>query len=173
MKMLYTVLMEDKEIKRYPFKFSPLMIVCFVLALALCGLCFGLTTPRFIAFLQGEQDVYGWIQFVLLYVFSLLGAALALSILIRTQYILTEDRLILQFGFIRSKYEISSIVSVHLFKGMNKLTVYFDDFKTKYMVIVVKEAWYDDFVQTLLARKPSIGFSFTSPEEEEEFKKKK
>ncbi len=166
--------MEQQEIKRYPFKFSPLMIVVFALGLALCAASLCLTTWNFIGFLQSDElgSIYSWIQYVLLYLFGGLFAVLILAMLIRSQYILTDRQLILQFGIIRSKYEISGICSVHLFKGMNKLAVYFDDFRTKYMMIVVKDSWYDDFVKTLLARKPSIGFSFSSPEEEEELKKK-
>ena len=86
---------------------------------------------------------------------------------------ITEKQLILQFGFIKQKYELKSIYSVHLFKGLNKLAVYFDDFKTKYTVVVVKDTWYDEFVKTLIERNPKIGFSFSTPEEEEEYKKKK
>ena len=63
--------------------------------------------------------------------------------------------------------------SVHLFRGSNKLAVYFDDFKTKYVVIVVKEKWYDDFIKTLTARNERIAFSFSTAEEEEEVKRKK
>lgn len=170
--MIYTDVME-KESKRYPFKFSPLMLACFLLGLALCLAGFGLTVWRFVDFLKTDiRSVYGWISHLLLFFMCLFLTALILSMLIRSQYIITDKRITVQFGFIKQNYEIKNVYSVHLFKGMNKLAVYFDDFKTKYAVIVVKEIWYDDFVQTLLSKKPSIGFSFSTAEEEEEFKKK-
>ena len=160
-------------VKRYPFHFSALMIALFLLIIALCAAGFGLTTWRFLDFLQNDADsVYGWIQYLILYFVSVLLAVLIIAMLIRSQYIIDEKRLILQFGFIKTKYEIKSIYSIHLFKGSNKLTVYFDDFKTKYTVIVVKDVWYQDFIQTLTERKPSIGFSFTTAEEEDDLRKK-
>ena len=173
--MLYTVTMENPEndvsgTKKYPFKFTPFMLAVFYVALVLCAAGFGLTTWRFIGFLgDGADSVYQWIQYVILYFVSVFFSAVIVALLIRSQYVLTEDRLILQFGFIKQKYEIKSIYSVHLFKGLNKLA----DFRTKYTVIVVKEIWYDDFVKELMRRKPGIGFSFSTPEEEEEMKNKK
>ena len=93
--------------------------------------------------------------------------------LVRSQYILTEKELVLQFGFVKSRYEIKKIFSARVFKKSNKLTVYFDDFKTKYMVIVVREEWYDEFVKELGARNEKIEFDFVSVKEEEEWKNNK
>lgn len=164
----------ETTVKKYPFRFSAAMLALFVAALALCAVGFGLTTWRFLRFLgDGADSVYTWIQYVILYFVSVALAVLIIAMLIRSQYVVTEKQLILQFGFIRTRYELKSIYSVHLFQGANKLAVYFDDFKTKYTVIVVKEIWYDDFIRTLTERRPSIGFSFSSAEEEEEFKNKK
>ena len=160
--------------KSFPFKFTALMLVLFYLGLALCAFGFGFTLWRFLNFLQEDiSDVYSWIQFVLLFFVCLFLGTLIISMLCRSRYVITEKQLILQFGFIKQKYELKSIYSVHLFKGMNKLAVYFDDFKTKYTVVVVKDTWYDEFVKTLIERNPKIGFSFSTPEEEEEYKKKK
>ncbi|MDE6676327.1 MAG: PH domain-containing protein, partial [Clostridia bacterium] len=87
--------------------------------------------------------------------------------------IVTEKQLIMQFGIIRSRYEIKDIYSVRLFRGSNKLTVYFDDYKTKFMVIVVKDSWYSDFIEALTKRNEKISFDFITPEEERDQKKKK
>lgn len=163
----------DVAVKRYPFRFSKLMIFMFVLGLILSLLGFALTLWRFLRFLKdGQTSVYGWMQYIILFFVCVFLFAALLGILIRSQYLITGKRLILQFGFIRQKFEISSIYSVHLFKGLGKLAVYFDDFKTKYIIIVIKEELYDDFVQTLIERKPGIGFSFSTAEEEDEIKKK-
>lgn len=160
--------------KCYPFRFSPLIYALFGVGLALCAVGFGLTLWQFLDFLQGDlTSVYGWITHLILFFASLFLAVIVIAMLIRSQYILTDTDLIMQFGIIRQKYAIKNIVSVHLFKGMNKLAVYFDDFRSNYIVIVVKDIWYDDFLRALLERKPEIGFSFSTPEEEEEFKNKK
>lgn len=173
--MFYNIGMKKEEdAKIYPFKFSPLMIGVFSLAILLCAVCFGLSLWRFLNFLQTDiSSPYGWIQYILLFFVSVFLAVLVIAMLIRARYIITDKQLITQFGLVRQKYEIKNIYSIHLFQGMGKLAVYFDDFKTKYIIIAVKDCWYDDFVQTLLSKKPGLSFSFSSAEEEEEIKKKK
>lgn len=177
--MFYTVGMKTNEpktefpVKRYPFRFSAAMLILFCAALLLCVAGFALTTWRFLNFLaDGANSVYGWIQYFILYFVSVFLAVLIAAMLVRSEYVITDKQLIQRFGVIRTKYEIKNIYSVHLFQGARKLAVYFDDFKTKYTVIVVKESWYSDFIKTLSERKPSIGFSFSGAEEEEELKKK-
>ena len=163
----------DVAIKRYPFKFTSFMLIAFAAGLILSLICFGLTLWRFLSFLREDSSsIYGWMQYIILFIVSVCFAILIIAMLIRSQYIITGTQLILQFGLIKQKFEIKNIYSVHLFKGMNKLAIYFDDFKTNYTVIVIKDIWYDDFTQTLLERKPSIGFSFSTAEEEDEIKKK-
>lgn len=163
----------DVAIKRYPFKFSALMLVLFIAGLLLSIAGFGITLWRFLNFLKDDpSSVYTWIQYILLFFVSVFLAVLIASILIRSQYLITGTDLVLQFGFVRQKYALKTIYSVHLFKGLNKLAVYFDDFKTQYAVIVIKEEWYDDFIKTLTERRPGIGFSFSTPEEENDLKKK-
>lgn len=173
--MRYTFLMKNKpQTKRYPYRFSSLILALFVAGLALCAASLILTGFRIYHFLGNEEKtVYEWLQYGILLFMSLLFFVLIVSMLLRSQYEITDEYLVMQFGVIRSKYRIDSIFSVHLFRGANKLAVYFDDFHTNYIVIVVKPEWYDDFVRTLIEKKPSIAFSFSTAEEEEEIKKKK
>ncbi len=161
-------------VKRYPFRFSTLTLLLILLGLLLSAAGFALTTWQFTGFLSdGDMtSVYEWLKYALLYLVSVLFAVLLTAMLIRSQYILNDRELVMQFGLIRSRYALKTIYSVHLFKGANKLAVYFDDFHTKYMVIVVKESWYDDFVKSLLERNEKIGFSFSTAEEENDAKKK-
>lgn len=174
----YTIPMEqiknNPQNKIFRFRFSPLLLAVMIVGLALCAACIGLTSWQFADFLRGDlTSVYDWLKFFLLYFVSVFLAVLILSMLVRSQYILTEKELVLQFGFVKSRYEIKKIFSARVFKKSNKLTVYFDDFKTKYMVIVVREEWYDEFVKELGARNEKIEFDFVSVEEEEEWKNNK
>ncbi len=56
--------------------------------------------------------------------------------------------------------------------GTKKLNVYFDDFKSRFITIVVKEEWYDDFIKTLTSINEKIEFDFTDPENNDRKKKK-
>ena len=165
----------DENVKKYPFKFSPLMAALCALGLTLAAAGIGLTIWQFVEFLGvGDlSSVWEWSKYILLSLVSVLLAVLLTAMLIKSQYIISDRYLIMQFGLIRSKYDLKTVYSVHLFRGSGKLAVYFDDFKTKYMIIVVKSSWYDDFIKTLTERNSRIAFSFSTQEEEDEIKRKK
>ncbi len=76
------------------------------------------------------------------------------------------------FGIIKTKYDIEKIESVLLDRNTKKLSVFFSE--SHFIVIVVKEEWYEDFVAELLKVKPDIEFSINSKENtpDDETKKK-
>lgn len=155
--------------KHYKFRFTNLILGLLWAALVLCVAGFIWNIIRFMQ--TGAASVYEWLQYGILFFTTVFFAALIVSMFICSRYTITDKQLITQFGFIRSKYSIANITSVHLFKGAGKLAVYFND--NKYMVIVVKPEWYEEFIKELLQRNDKIGFSFSTAEEEEEIKKKK
>lgn len=162
---------QPTEIKRYRFRFSPLILSVLILGVVLCLAGIGLTTWQLIDFLKEDHSsVYGWMTYFLMYFASVSLAVLLTAILIRSQYVVTKTHVILQFGLVKTKYEIKKIFSLKLFRGSNRLTVYFDDFKTNFAVIVVKDTWYDDFIKTLTERNPRIEFDFITAEEELQWK---
>ena len=166
----------EKSVKTYKFRFTPMMIAVFCVGILLCAACFALTTWQFVEFVSGIRgditSAWEWIKYILLYFVSVFLAVILIAMLIRSRYIVTEKRLITQFGIIFSKYEIKKIRSVCLVSGTKKLNVYFDDFKNHFITIVVKEEWYDDFIKTLTSINERIEFDFTAPENNEGKKKK-
>lgn len=166
----------EKPVKMYKFRFSPMMIAVFCIGIVLCAVCFALTCWQFVEFVIGVRgdisSVWEWIKYILLYFVSVFLSLLLIAMLIRSRYIITERRLITQFGIIFSKYEIKKIRSVCLVSGTKKLNVYFDDFKSRFITIVVKEEWYDDFIKTLTSINEKIEFDFTDPENSDRKKKK-
>ena len=158
---------------RFRFKFTPFMFVLSAAGLFLCAVCIAYTSWQIALFVKAGDlsSVYSWMKFGLLYLVAILLAVLLIAMLIRSQYVVTDKALIMQFGFIKQKFDLKTIYSVHLFKGAGRLAVYFDDFKTNYVIIVVKEAWYNEFIRELTSRNERIAFSFSTAEEEEEVKK--
>lgn len=160
---------------RWKFLFSPFTLAMLILALALCAAGLSLTTWQFVDFLRTGNlaSALEWAKFFLLYAVSIFIAVIVTAMLIRSEYVLTDQRLTLVFGLIRMRYGLDTIRSAHLFKGANKLALYFNDEKTRYTVIVISPKSYDDFVRAIILRNERIAFTFSTPEEEEEFKKKK
>ena len=166
----------EKPVKTYKFRFSPMMIAVFCIGIVLCAVCFALTSWQFVEFVIGVRgdisSVWEWIKYILLYFVSVFLSLLLIAMLIRSRYIITERRLITQFGIIFFFFLIKKIRSVCLVSGTKKLNVYFDDFKSRFITIVVKEEWYDDFIKTLTSINEKIEFDFTDPENNDRKKKK-
>lgn len=169
--------MEEKRPKAtkysFPFHFTPMMLAVLILLLLLCAGGFGLTLWQFLGFLKGDlSSVWEWMKYLLMFLVCGLLFVLVVAMLIRSQYVIDDRELILQFGFIKTRYELKKIYSVRHFMGSGKLAVYFDDMKNQYAIIVVKESWFDAFVKALREKNENIEFDFTSAEEEDELKKK-
>ena len=167
----------EKPVKIYKFRFTPLMITVFTIGILLCAACFALTSWQFVGFIGGWRgdiaSAWEWLKYLLLYFVSIFLAVLLIAMLIRSRYIVTQKRLITQFGVIFSKYEIKTIRAIALLGGSKKLNVYFDDLRNRFITIVVKEEWYDDFIKTLTSINEHIEFDFTSAEDEQSGNKKK
>lgn len=94
-----------------------------------------------------------------------------ISLLISSYYSVDGNVLKTSFGIIKSKYDISEITSIILDRTTNKLAVYFKN--NNYIVIVVKDEWYDEFIDTLCAANGKIEFSIKSKEPENPDNEKK
>ena len=85
-----------------------------------------------------------------------------ISLLVSSYYSIDGKTLKTSFGIIKSKYDITKIETVLLDRTTNKLSVYFND--NNFIVIVVKEDWYDDFIDALCKANTNIEFSIKSKE---------
>jgi hypothetical protein len=110
------------------------------------------------------SEVTDFITHPLLILASLFCIALTISILCKSQYIVTDKEYIMQFGFIKSTYAIKDITKAVYDTDKKKLTVFVGE---EFSVLPLCADWHEDFVQALRAVKPSIDYSFTSSKTEE------
>lgn len=95
------------------------------------------------------------------------------SLLISSYYSIEDKYFKTSFGIIKSKYEISDIETVILDRTTNKLSVYFKN--NSFIVVVVKDEWYNEFIDALCKANRNISFSIKSKENsgDKDDKKKK
>jgi hypothetical protein len=79
-----------------------------------------------------------------------------------------EKNFVTSFGLIKSKYQVDQIELITLDRTTNKLTVTF--INGEYIVIVVKQDWYNEFIEALLAANRKIEYSIISKEDEKDKK---
>lgn len=147
---------------KYKFTTLALVLICFGIVLALVGI--GLNTYNIFAerVWLYENNTLQVIRYVLVYFVSIALAIILISLLLSSYYSVDEKHFKTSFGIIKSSYDIKTIKLIHLDRTTNKLSVYFDD--NKFIVIVVKKEWHDEFIDTLLKANPEIEFSIESKE---------
>ena len=150
--------------KTFKYKFTPLMKALMIIGLVLCGIGFGINL--FYCIVNGIKNaadpVYPAMQYALMFFITVFLAALILSVLLNSAYVIDGKTFKTKFGFIVSKYDAEKIESVTLDRKTNKLTVTFES--GEFIVIVVKQDWYEEFVTALLLANPKIEYTINSLE---------
>lgn len=158
--------------KRFRYKFTAVMKVAIIAGLILSAA--GFTVNLVMCIINGVSSaadpVYPILQYTLMFFVTVALFAILLSVLLNSAYVIDGKSFKTKFGFITSKYDIASIVNVTLDRKTNKLAVTFEN--DTYIVIVVKQDWYDDFIKALLEANPQIEYTINSLEKPEDENKK-
>lgn len=150
--------------KVFKYKFTRLITSFIYIGMALSVIAFGLNTYFLIVndISTAVNIVYPILQYSLMYLVSVLLFIICLSLLISSYYSVDGKTFKTSFGIIKSKYDVDKIESIVLDRTTNKLAVYFSE--DNYLIIVVNEEWYEDFVCALLKANPRIEYTINSKE---------
>lgn len=148
--------------KIFKYKFSKLLKALMILGLVLCAVGFGVNLYYCIAYgvRNAADPVYPVMQYVLMFFVTIVLFTLLLSIMVRSAYVIDGKTFKTRFGFIVSKYDVEKIDNITLDRKTNKLTVTFTS--GEFMVIVVKQEWYEEFITELLLANPKIEYTINS-----------
>lgn len=150
--------------KVFKYKFSKLTISLIYIGIALCFVGLGINIYSVIAsnISEAANPVYPIIQYTLMFLIPIALLVLLISLIFSSYYSIDGKILKTSFGIIKSKYDITEIQSVMLDRTNNKLCVYLKN--NSFFVIVVKEEWYEDFIDTLCKANPQIEYTINSKE---------
>ena len=159
--------------KVFKYKFTKTITVFIYLGLALSVAAVAADTYLVIAegIKSAANPVYPIIQYTLMYVVGILLFIILLSLLLSSYYAIDGTTFKTSFGIIKSKYDVNKIQSIILDRTTGKLSVYFNE--NTFIVIVVKEEWYEDFIDELLKANPKIEYSVKSKENKPDDTEKK
>lgn len=157
------IVLYNLSMKVFKYKFTKLIyaLIGVILALSVAG--FGITLWQVIDFgLDTANPTFTVIRYILMFFVTVALFIILLSLLISSYYSVDgkTKTITTSFGFIKSRYDIENIDVITLDRTTNKLTVVFKD--EKFIVIVVKEEWYERFVQAILDVNPRIEYSIQS-----------
>jgi hypothetical protein len=148
--------------KYFKYKLTKGMIAVAVAAILLSLGGLGLSVYRLIK--SEFKEATDFITHPLLILACLFCLVLTISILAKSQYVVTDKEYIMQFGFIKSAYKIKDVTKVVYDTDTKKLTVFSGE---EFSVFPLCESWQEEFVQALRAVKPNIDYSFTSSKNQE------
>lgn len=159
--------------KVFKYKFTRLTSVFIYVGLALCVIGLGLNIYSVITSDIASEaiPIYSIIRYVLLFFIPIVLLVILISLLFSSYYSVDEKTLKTSFGIIKSKYDINEIETVLLDRTTNKLSVYFKN--NSFIVIVVKEEWYSEFIDAICNANSEIEFSIKSKDNDSENDSKK
>lgn len=158
--------------RTFKYKFTKVMTVFICLGLALSVAAAGINTYYVVAegIASAANPVYPIITYTLMYAVSLLLFIILLSLLLSSYYAIDGKTFKTSFGIIKSKYDIEKIENIVLDRETNKLSVYFDE--NNFIVIAVREEWYEDFIDLMLKANRNIAYTIKSKENKKDDDKK-
>ena len=145
--------------KMFKYRLTPVMLTLAIAVLALCLAGIGLSIYRIVK--SVPQDFSDYLKSPLLIAISAFCVAVVIAILVKSQYVVTDEFYILQFGFIKSKYPLQDVTSLELNTDTQKLTIHLKD---GYTVLSLNADESNDFVQAVQKINPDVEFSFTLTE---------
>lgn len=132
------------------------MLVLAIAVLLLCGAGIVLSVYRIV---QMPPRLFAdYLKSPLIIVISAFCIAVVLGILIKSQYVVTTEYYILQFGFIKNKYPVKEVTSLELDSDTQKMTVYMGE---SFTVLSLSAEDNDEFVAAIRKVNPNVEFTFT------------
>lgn len=141
----------------FPFKLSKVIFALCLLCMAICVAGIVITVIRIVnnGGIKGVLDV---LKYPLLIVVEIFFIVFAISVIIRSRYIVTDTSLITQFGIVKSTYSLKDITTLTLDTKANKLFVYQGEV---FFVLSVRKEWQTQLIQAILQSKPDLSVNFT------------
>lgn len=139
----------------FKFKYSALVwvLLACVLALSLVGLIWN--AYNLIYFINSSVDKITSYSLIVLAIGALF--VIALGVVFFGRYTVKNGVFCMHLGFFATKYSTDEITEIVHFKKSDKLVVYFSD--QKYMVVMIANENYDNFVLALRNQNPKIAYN--------------
>lgn len=150
--------------KVFKYKFSRLTTIFIYVGIALCAIGIGVNV---FAIITGDpasaaNPIYPIIQYTLMFLIPIILLVILIALLVSSYYSIDDTTLKTSFGIIKSSYNVKDIDTILLDRTTDKLTVHFKN--NSFIVIVVKEEWYDEFIDALCKTNTEIEYSINSKE---------
>lgn len=144
--------------KKYKYKFTPLVIVLLIALLVIAVCCIGLNVYRLVDNIlkNNEINFYSWISYAVIILLSIIAIVLVISIFAKSYYEITKKAVILRWGLIKNEIDLKTVKQIKLSAVNHKLELIFED--ESFFVILTNELWFEEFVDEIKQKRPQIVF---------------
>lgn len=149
----------------FKITFSKIIYILAVAVFPLCGISVALSVYRIVNF--GITSFTDVLKYPFLILVSLFLIAVVVALLIKSQYVVKPNTLVVQYGFIKSSFDLKAVTSMTLDLTTNKLTIYTGE---QFLVLATDREWSETFIRAILDENPSIEYTyvFSEPENKKE-----
>ena len=152
--------------KIFKYKFTKLTISLIILGIVLCFIVLGINIYSIVTsdVKSAANLVYPIIQYTLMFLVPVVLLVVLLALVLSSHYSIDGKFLKTSFGVIKSKYDIQEIQGIVLDRESNKLVINFKNslLKNNFLIIVIKDDLYEDFIDTLCKANPQIEYTIHS-----------
>ena len=141
--------------KKFKFRFPPLVWVLLLVGLTICALALALNVYNLTQYIH--YDLFKYLPFIIYSVIALFLLFVVFSIMFFSEYSIKNGYLYVRYGIFYSKTKLDEIVQLAHFKKSDKLVVYFKG--QTFSVIVIAKEQYDAFVESLKEINKQIFFT--------------
>ncbi len=150
----------QQQTECFRYKLTPNLLLLCALVILLCIAGIAITVYRMILN-GGVLSPSDFLKYPFLIAVCIFCIAIVVALLIKSQYAVTNEHLITQFGFIKTKYLLKDITEIEHDRDTHKLTVKFGE---QFCVMTCLSEWADNFVRAILKANPNIEYSYTLTE---------
>ncbi len=141
--------------KKYSYKFTPLNIVLFCLGILAAVACIALNVKRLLEIAAAAiSGTYDYISAILAIAIGAAGMVVLIPLIVRSEYVVTNDKLITRWGVIASEIKLSDITRVTVYRSSQKLVVSYN--AKDYAVINIDKDLFENFCDELKAKNDKI-----------------
>lgn len=144
--------------KKYKYKFPSSLVIVGIVGIFVAIGCMVLGVYRFLNLLNEniKPTLYQYISFALTILLPIVYMVVAVSAYFNSYYYINDKQVVLKWGVISNKFNLSDIKEVKLITNDSKLELVFLD--DTYFLIATGKEWFDSFVDEIKTKKPNISY---------------
>ena len=139
--------------KKFRYKYPVWMKIVVIAAIVLASASFTVNVYRLV-------KAFDYMSSAVAVVISVVAAALFSSMLISSNYTVTDKELVLNWGFLKNRFPLSSVKKIVLEQTKEKLILYYNE--ENFFILNARTVDYADLVDEMRKKNDKIVFEFTS-----------